>query len=206
VNVAAASRERLWWTRAPLVLWRPVPVFEELRDDSAQESQARQEPVLAVVVLAGIAGVLSTTFAGTLLDEQNLDALDIALWAFLGGGLEGFALYFVFGAVVYVGGVAAGSTWRYRHARHLLAYAAVPLAASLVVWPVRLALYGMDSFRGGEEASFEAVETAFLGWSSALLVVGLRVLHAWTWGRTLAAAVLPLLVPGLAVLRAYGIV
>jgi hypothetical protein len=157
-------------------------------------------------VLAGIAGVLSTNFAATLLDEQQLDALDVALWAFLGGSLEGFALYFVFGAIVYVGGAAAGSTWRYRHARHLLAYAAVPFAVSLALWPARLAFYGLDSFRAGDEAPFEALETAFLVWSSALLVLGFRVLHAWTWPRTWAAAALPLLVPGLALARAYGVV
>lgn len=202
----AASPERLWWGRALSVLWRPLPVFEELRDDSADASQARQEPVVAIVVLAGIAGVLSTTFAGTLLDEQQLDAVDVALWAFLGGALEGFALYFVYGAIVYVGGAAAASTWRYRHARHLLAFAAVPLAASLALWPVRLGLYGLDSFRAGDEAPFEALETVVLVWSSALLVLGFRVLHAWTWRRTSAAAALPLIVPGLALARAYGLV
>lgn len=197
MNVAAASPERLWWARTALILVRPIEVFTALRDDSRQEAQARQEPVLAIVLLAGISGVLSTTFAGTLVEDEGLDALDVALWAFLGGGLEGFALYFVVGALVYAGGAAAGSTWSYRHARHLLAYAVVPLALSFPVWAVRLA---------AESDAFEIARTVVLGWAVALLVLGVRVLHAWPWPRSLAAAALPLVVPGLALARAYGLV
>lgn len=188
----------LWWSRAGLVLARPVPVFEELRDDSAEEAQARQEPVVAIVVVAGIAGVLATSFAGTLIEEEGLDPLDVALWAFLGGALEGFGLYFVVGALVFAGGYAAGSTWRYRHARHLLAYSAVPLAVSLPLWAVELGTEG--------GLGFDLVRTLVIAWPSGLLVVGMRTLHAWTWPRTLAAAGLPLLVPALILARAYGAV
>lgn len=189
--------ERLWWSRAGLVLVRPVAVFEELRDDSPEAAQARQEPVVAIVVVAGIAGVLATTFAGTLIEDEGLDALDVVLWAFLGGALEGFALYFVVGALVFAGGSAVGSTWRYRHARHLLAYAAMPLAVSLPLWAVELATEG--------GLGFDVALALVIGWASGLLVMGMRTLHAWTWGRTFAAAALPLLVPALVLARAYGL-
>jgi hypothetical protein len=182
----------------PLVLVRPVAVFEELRDDSPEAVEARQEPVFAVVVLAGVAGVLSTTFARTLRDEQRLDAVDVALWAFLGGALEGVALYFVVGAIVYVGGVAAASTWSYRHARHLLAFAVVPLAVSLPAWAVGLLADG--------GAGFSVLQALVLGWSAGLLVVGIRTLHAWTWERTLAGAALPLVVPALVLARTHGLI
>lgn len=188
--------ERLWWSRAGLVLVRPVAVFEELRDNSPEESQARQEPVVTIVVVAGIAGVLATSFAGTLIEDEGLDALDVALWAFLGGALEGFALYFVLGALVFAGGFAVGSTWRYRHARHVLAYSAMPLAVSLPLWAVELGTEG--------GLGFDLVRTLVVVWASGLLVVGMRTLHAWTWRRTLAAAILPLLVPALVLARAYG--
>jgi Yip1 domain len=188
--------ERLWWSRAGLVLVRPIAVFEELRDDSTEVFHARQEPVAAIVVLAGIAGALATTFAGTLRDEQRLDAVDVALWAFLGGALEGFALYFAFGALVYAGGVAAASAWSYRHARHLLAYSVVPLAVSLPLWAVALATDG--------GAGFDAVRSLVILWASLLLVLGVRTLHAWTWRRTLAATVVPLVVPALVLARMYG--
>jgi len=195
---AAVSPERLWWSRTALVLVRPIQVFTALRDDSRREAQARQEPVLAIVLLAGISGVLSTTFAGTLIEDEGLDALDVALWAFLGGGLEGFALYFVLGALVYAGGAAAGSTWSYRHARHLLAYAVVPLVLSLPVWAARLAVEPSEAF--------DTARTAFVAWAAALLILGVRVLHAWPWPRSVAAAGLPLVVPALALARAYGLV
>ena|ERR671918_532759 len=188
--------ERLWWSRAGLVLLRPVAVFEELRDDSPEEVQARQEPVVAIVVVAGIAGVLATSFAGTLIDDEGLDPLDVALWAFLGGALEGFALYFVLGALVFAGGFASGSAWRYRHARHLLAYSAMPLAVSLPLWAVELGTEG--------GFGFDLVRTLVIAWASVLLVVGVRTLHAWTWQRALAASALPLLVPALVLARAFG--
>lgn len=193
---SAAGRERVWWARAALVLFQPVAVFEELRDDSREVFEARQEPVLAVVVLAGVAGTLATSFAGTLLGEQHLDAVDVMLWAFLGGALEAFPFYFVLGAVVFVGGLLAGSTWSYRHARHTLAFSVVPLAASLPIWVVELASEG--------GAGFAVVRVLVIAWCAALLVVGIRTLHAWTWGRTAAAAVLPLVVPALILLRAHG--
>jgi hypothetical protein len=196
-HTSAAVGQRVWWTRAALVLVQPVAVFEELRDDSEDAAEARQEPVLAIVVLAGIAGVLSTSFAGTLLDDRSLDALDVVLWAFIGGALEGVSLYFVLGLIVYLGGVLAASAWTFRHARHLLAYSVVPLAVSLPVW-----MLALSAERG---TAFDVARTVVVGWCAALLVVGVRTLHAWSWQRTLAGAALPLLVPALILLRAHGV-
>ena len=197
-HTSAAVEQRVWWARAVLVLLQPVAVFEELRDDSREAAEARQEPVLAIVVLAGIAGVLSTSFAGTLLDRESLDGLDVVLWAFIGGALEGVALYFVLGAIVFVGGsLVAGSEWRFRHARHVLAYSVVPLALSLPVWAAALS--------AGRATAFDVVRDLIVLWCAALLVVGVRTLHAWTWERTLAGTALPLLVPALILLRAHGI-
>jgi hypothetical protein len=196
-HTSAAVGERVWWARAALVLLQPVAVFEELRDDSREAAEARQEPVLAIVVLAGIAGVLSTSFAGRLRDGEGLDRVDVALWAFIGGALEGAALYFVIGAIVYVGGAVAGSAWRFRHARHVLAYSVVPLALSLPVWAAALA--------GGRGTAFDVLRALVVCWCAALLVVGVRTLHAWTWQRTAAGTALPLLVPALILLRAHGV-
>ena len=192
------SPERVWWSRALLVLGRPAPVFVAMRDDSPEDAGARQEPVLAIVIAAGIAVVLSTSFAGGLLDDRELGVLDVAVWAFLGGSLEGFAAYFLLGGLVYLGSTFAGSVWTYRQARHVLAFAAVPLALSLPVWAVALAV---DA--GG---SAQIARTAVVTWAAALLVVGVRAVHAWSWRRALAASALPLVVPLLALARAYGLV
>ena len=63
----------------------------------------------------------------------------------------------------------------------------------LVLLPVRLALYGGDTFRasGADEGTGETAllvaQLAFAAWSLALLVLGVRVVHGWSWLRSLAA-------------------
>lgn len=201
------SRDRAWWDRTLHVVDDPRRAFAGVEDRTAEDEQARAEPLTATVILAGIGGTLMTTFAGRVLDERRLDAVELAVWAFVGGAFDGVLGYWILGALAYFGGAAAGSAWSYKQARHVLAFAAVPLALSLVLWPVRLALFGTDNFRGGGgsgEDVFAALALGFLGWSAVLLVYGIRVAHEWTWGRALAAAALPLLVPALAVLRALG--
>ncbi len=52
--------EREWWLRLVAVLTRPRIVFLALRNDDEEDVQARQEPILLVVLLAGIAGLVLT--------------------------------------------------------------------------------------------------------------------------------------------------
>lgn len=199
---------RDWWARTILVLQRPSAVFAALRADDDDE---RQEPLLAIVLLAGIAAVLSTNLASRLLDDFEIDALVLAVWAFLAGGIYGAFAYFALGALVYAGGRAVGGVVTYRRARHVLGFAAVPLAVSLLVWPVRIAIYGDDLFRsGGSDTGtgarvFEALELAFIAWSALLLVVGLRAYAAWSWWRAIAASLPVLAVLALVLARAFGV-
>jgi hypothetical protein len=204
---------RSWWLRTLVVLASPRPVFAALRDDSDDAAAARQEPIAAIVFLAGIAGVLMTTIAGRLMDDPEYDALLIVVWAIVAGAIHGIAAYFVVGALVLLGSSLAGSLGSYRRARHVLAFAAVPLVASLLaIWPVRVALFGEDAFRtGGADAGtgntvFDAIEFGFLGWTLALLGIGVRTVHGWTWPRSLAATAVPAIAPVLAVARAYGVI
>jgi len=53
------------------VLQSPRPVFAALRDDSDEVAEARQDAAGAIIWLAGIAAVLATTVAGTLLDDPD---------------------------------------------------------------------------------------------------------------------------------------
>ena len=199
---------RDWWARTILVLQRPAPVFAALR---AADDDDRSEPLLAIVFLAGIAAVLSTNLASRLLDDFEIDALVLAVWAFLAGGLYGAFGYFGLGALVYAGARAARSAITYRRARHVLGFAAAPLALSLLVWPVRIAIYGDDVFRsGGSDTGtgarvFEAVELGALLWAAALVVVGLRAYHAWTWPRAALASAPLLAVLALVLGRAFGL-
>src|SRR6266545_3038645 len=88
VATTAESRtdERAWFLRALLVLQSPRSVFAALRDDSDEAAEARQDAVGAIIWLAGIAAVLATTVASTLLDDPERDWLVLVVWAFLGGG------------------------------------------------------------------------------------------------------------------------
>jgi hypothetical protein len=192
---------RDWWLRTLYVLQAPRPVFVALRDDDSETAALRAEPVLLVVLLAGIASVLTTRTAAHLLDDRDYDGLLAAVWAFLAGSLYGGASYWLFGAFLHGGVRAFGSQGSFRRTRHLLAYALVPLALSLVLWPVKLALYGEDVFRsGGADAGtgdrvFAALELCFLAWSLALLVAGVRAVHGWSWARAAAAVASAAAVP-----------
>jgi hypothetical protein len=192
---------RDWWLRTLLVLQRPKPVFVALRDESAESVSNRSEQVLLIVMLAGIAVVLSTATAGQLMDSSTYDGLLVAVWAFLAGSLYGVVAYFLFGGLLYWGSRLLGSQGTYRRSRHVLAFASVPLAVSLVVWPVKLALYGEDLFRSGGSDSgtggtvFTAIDVAFVVWSVALLVIGVRSVHGWTWQRAGAATAIAVVLP-----------
>jgi hypothetical protein len=193
IRAEARSDEKAWFLRALLVLQSPKPVFAALREDAAAAAETRQEAAGAIVWLAGIAGVLATTVAGALLDDPARDGLVVAVWAFLAGGLYGFALYFAVGKVLHVALRRLGSRGSFRRARHLLAFAATPVALALVTyWPVRIAVYGGDLFRtgGGDGGTagdvFAWLFYAFVVWGLGLLVVGVRTVHGWSWLRSLA--------------------
>jgi hypothetical protein len=179
------------------VLQAPSAVFGALRDDSDDAAYARQEPILALVWLAGIAGVLGTSVARTLLDDPTRDGLVVAVWAFIGGGFYGALAFWLGGALLHGASRALGGQGTYRRARHVVAFACSPVALSLIlVWPIGLAAFGGDLFRsggsdagtGGDVLIWSAV--LFGAWALVLLAVGIRAVHAWPWGRSLATLAL----------------
>jgi hypothetical protein len=186
---------RDWWVRTLLVLQRPRPVFVALRDESKQSLSDRAEPILAIVMLAGIAGALDSGTASHLLNDPDYDGLLIAVWAFIAGSISGVFGYFVLGGVLHLGARLLGSQGTFRRNRQIVAFAAVPVVLSLVLWPVKLALYGEDVFRtGGSDAGtgshvFAALELAFVAWAAVLLVIGVKAVHGWSWGRAAAVSV-----------------
>ena len=192
---------RDWWLRTLLVLQRPKPVFVALRDTSKESLDARSEPVLAIVMLAGIAAVLASHKAATLMDDTEFDGLLVAIWAFIGGSIYGFIAYYLFGAALYWSGRALGSQGTYRRARQVLAFASVPIALSLVLWIVKLAIWGEDLFRtggsdhGGGIAVFNVLQVALFAWSAVLLLIGVRAVHGWTWQRAAVPTAITIAVP-----------
>ena len=139
---AREEEARAWWLRALLVAQAPRSVFSALRDDSREAADDRQDAVVAVVFLAGLALTLTSGQAATFADDPARAGIVIPVWLFIAGLLVGLVNYWLAGGVLYLALSRLGRGGSYRQARHLLALAAVPLALSLVLLPVRLALYG----------------------------------------------------------------
>jgi hypothetical protein len=201
-SAAKPSADREWWLRTLAIFQSPRVVFEALRDESKDQVEARQEPVLALVLLAGLAAVLVAPSTGHLLDEELVDnsAAVLAVLLFLTGAIYGAATYWIGGAALYVGLKGAGSRGSYRRARQLLAFAAAPLVLGLVlVWPVRLAVHGSDTFRsgGGDTGAavtvFDAILALFAAWAFGLLVYGISVVERWSLLRAAISLALMLL-------------
>lgn len=196
------SPEREWWLRTLAIFLSPGAVFAALGDESREQREARQEPVLLLVMLAGIAGVLLAPSTGRLLDQELVDnsLAVVAVLVFITGAIYGVATYWIGGAALFVGLKGTGSTGSYLRARHVLAFAAAPLVVGLVlVWPIRLAVYGSDSFRSGGSDNgagvtvFDVLLGLFALWALGLLVYGIGVVERWTFLRALVSLALMLL-------------
>ena len=99
-----------------------------------------------------------------------------------------------------------GSEGSWRRSRQTLALAATPLALALLTfWPIRIAVYGQDLFRTGgddygrSDAIFGGVYLGIVAWCVLLLLIGVRAVHGWTWGRSAAAVALAAAFPALIV-------
>lgn len=197
---------RDWWLRTLLVLQHPRAVFVALRDESRESLSDRAEPILAIVILAGMAAALDSATAAHLMDpnvdpSSTVDGVDMAIWVFLAGSISGVFGYFALGALLHLGARLLGSQGTFRRNRQIVAFAAVPVALSLVVWVVKLAVYGWDVFKtGGSDAGtgshvFAVLEVAFVAWATALLVIGIRSVHGWSWQRSAFVAIPVVAVP-----------
>ena len=203
----APALERNWWLRAAAVLVAPRAVFVSLRDESEEAVEARQEPLLAIAGLAGIAGVLGTPVARHLLNDASFSVSLIPVWAFFGGAVYALAVYWLGGGLLYGAARRFGGLGTYGRARHVLALSATPLALTLfTVWPVRIAIYGENLFRTGGtdwgpgDRAFGGLLYFAFAWSALLLVIGVRSVHGWSWGRSLATVGLAAALPALIVI------
>jgi hypothetical protein len=207
-DIASASPlERSWWLRALAVLAAPRAVFASLRDESDEAVEARQEVLFAVGTLASISVALVSPTFRRMLNDGAVSVALVPVLAFLAGAIDAAVVYWIGGGLLYGGARRLGSEGSYLRMRHVLALATVPLALSLVTfWPVRIAVYGEDLFRtGGDDygrgdAIFGGVYLGFVAWSLWLLLVGVRAVHGWTWGRAAGAIAVAAAAPVLIVL------
>jgi hypothetical protein len=129
----------------------------------------------------------------------------------LGGSFYGLAVYWLGGGLLFGAARRLGSLGTYRRARHVLALSGAPLVLSLfVLWPIRIAMYGEWFFRtGGNDYGtgdrvFNVLVVATFAWCAVLLVIGVRAVHGWGWGRTLATVGLAAAVPVVLVLATHA--
>jgi hypothetical protein len=188
---------RRWWRLVPRILTHPTEVFLALRDDDDVDVDARSEPILAIVIIAGMAGILLTPAWATLLDEQSLDWMVIAVITFIGGLFYGAAGYFLLGLVVWLGARAVGLDAPTRTARQAVGFSALPFALSfLVTVPVVLVVYRYDWFHtGGSDDGIGrvvvlSVALALALWSLGLLALGLRTTFELPWRGVVGALAL----------------
>jgi Yip1 domain len=188
--------EREWWSRLPRLLYAPAGVFEELRDDSREAADARQEPLVALASLAGIA-----MFVGLVALQPpynrfytDLSAFNMTFETILGGALVALSNFWVGGSLIYLGARGLGALTGYRLARHIACLATAPFVLVLVLAvPIRLGLFGTDLFRdtGSDDGAggdvFIALDAIALVWTLGLVLVGIRTTQRWSWGRSAAA-------------------
>jgi hypothetical protein len=203
----ASALERNWWLRALLVLAAPHAVFASLRDESDEAVEARQEVLFAVGTLASVSVALVSPTFRRMLNDGAVSVALVPVLAFVAGAIDAAVVYWIGGGLLYGGARRLGSEGSYLRMRHVLALATVPLALSLVTfWPVRIAVYGEDLFRTGgddygrSDAIFGGVYLGFVAWSLWLLLVGVRAVHGWTWGRAAAVIAIAAAAPVLIVL------
>ena len=204
----AQAHVRRWWRLLPRVLTHPTEVFLALRDDDHVDVEARSEPILAIVLVAGMAAMLLTPAWGRLLDEESLDWLVLAVVTFIGGLLYGAFGYFLLGFVVWLGTRGVGVDARAREARQVVAFAALPFALSVVITVPAIVLgFGTDWFRtGGADDGVGRTIVVSIGlaaalWSLGLLALGLRTTFELPWrGVVGALALAAALVAAIAVL------
>jgi hypothetical protein len=195
-----------WWKRAPLVLLVPRPVFVALRDESVEEAEERQEPLAALIALAGISVVLVSPAFRQMMNTGGVDVILVIVLAFIAGVLYAVATAWLGGGLLFGAARRLGGLGSYRRARQTVELASAPLALALITfWPVRFAVYGTDLFRtGGDDYGrgdgiFGGVFLGFVAWSVILLLLGVRATHGWGWGRSAAAVALAAAFPALVV-------
>ena len=208
--VRTSALERNWWLRAPAVLVAPRAVFASLRDESEESVEARQEPIVAIAALAGIAVVLVSPTFRRMLNDPAVSLALVPVLAFVAGALYAAAVFWLGGGLLFGAARRLGGEGTWRRARHVLGLASAPLALSLLTfWPLRIAVYGQDLFRtGGDDygrgdAIFGGVYLGFVAWSVLLLVVGVRTVHGWTLARAAGAVALAAAFPVLIVLASF---
>ena len=211
---AAQARVRRWWRLLPQLLTRPTAVFVALRDDDEADVDARSEPILAIVILAGMAGILLTPAWATLLDEESLDWLVLAVVTFIGGLFYGRPATSCSASSCWLGarGVGldtprpAGAAARRRSRRCRLRSRSWSTVAAIVL-ALRLRLVqdrGLGRRHGPDSSSLGDRVSRSRSGRSACWPLGLRTTFELPWRGVVGALALAAVHRGAFAVRAVG--
>ena len=100
-----------WWLRALLVAQAPRQVFAELRDDSREAAEDRQDVVAAIAFFVGLALTLLTAQASNFADDPARKGIVIPVWLFIAGLLVGVVNYWLAGGVLYLALALGFALW-----------------------------------------------------------------------------------------------
>jgi hypothetical protein len=81
--------------------------------------------------------------------------------------------------------------------------------ALFTLWPIRILIYGQNLFRTGGtdwgpgDRTFGGLLYFAFAWCVVLLLIGVRSVHGWSWGRSLATLALAAALPALIVLTPH---
>ena len=154
-----------------------------------------QEPITAVVPLAGLSIFLSTRTAVGLSHDIEFDRLLLLVEAAVAGLLVAVQNFWVSAAPSSIS-EGVPPTAQPRHPRLPATSPALRtdalVLALLFVWRILLAMFGADTFRSGGSDHGPAefvLRTSMFGllvWTPVLAYLGVRALNGWTWARSLA--------------------
>ena len=177
---------------------RPLAAADGLRVACAMQTTTTMrralEPILAIAFLAGIAMFLATATAGKLFDDRSTTGCSSASRRSSPARSSRSRTTGSAARALLLGLRCLGSMSRYRRARYVVGLSTAPFVLALVVvWPLRIAIFGADLFRsGGSDEGVTAheltvVDGAFALWALALIVVGVRTVESWSWVRSIGA-------------------
>src|SRR5205807_1052509 len=115
--VRTTALERNWWLRAPAVLVAPRAVFASLRDESEESVEARQEPIVAIAALAGIAVVLVSPTFRRMLNDPAVSLALVPVLAFVAGALYAAAVFWLGGGLLFGAARRLGGEGSWRRSR-----------------------------------------------------------------------------------------
>src|SRR5262249_62099582 len=109
-----SNEGRAWWQRVLLVPQAPRAVFAELRDDSREAAEARQDAIAAVAFLVGVALTLLSSQAGSFADDPARAGIGIPVWLFIAGLFVGVVNYWLAWGGLFLALRLLGSVGGYR--------------------------------------------------------------------------------------------